>query len=304
LRDRAALRQLRAMSFLDRIAECNRFDLARFVPFLIGDARVGWVRPALADRLAAARGVFERMPAGPLRLAAGLSDFDGRSAAVDAVMRELEREGLITGRRDEFYAVAAHLGGPPLMQLERAAVPALGIASCGVHMTGFVRAADGLRIWVPRRSRTKSTYPGMLDNTVAGGQPIGLGIFENLVKECAEEAAIPAELARRALPVGTIGYCLETPDGLKPDVQFCFDLELPLDFVPRPADGEMEGFELWPVERVMETVRETRAFKFNCNLVLIDFFLRHGLVAADDPERPALLAGLRPVRQKDGWSGA
>jgi isopentenyldiphosphate isomerase len=283
------------MSFLDRVAECNRHDLANFVPFLVDEARVGWVRHALADRLAGARGVFARTPAGSLRLDPGLRDFDGRSAAVDAVVRDLERDGLISGRRDEFYAVAAHLGGAPLLQVERAAVPALGIASCGVHMTGFVRARDGLRIWVPRRSRTKSTYPGMFDNTVAGGQPIGLGIFENLVKECAEEAAIPAELARRALPAGTIGYCLETADGLKPDVQFCFDLELPEDFVPRPADGEMEGFELWPVERVMETVRETRAFKFNCNLVLIDFFLRHGLIAADDPERPALLAGLRPL---------
>jgi hypothetical protein len=88
---------------------------------------------------------------------------------------------------------------------------------------------------------------------------------------------------------------MEAPDGLKPDVQFCFDLEMPEDFVPRPADGEMEGFELWPAARVMETVRGTRAFKFNCNLVLIDFFLRHGLIGAQDPDRPALAAGLRAL---------
>ena len=100
-------------------------------------------------------------------------------------------------------------------------------------------------------------------------------------------------MARRAIPVGAIAYCMEAPDGLKPDVQFCFDLELPADFVPRPADGEMEGFELWPVARAMATVRDTREFKFNCNLVLIDFFLRHGLVARDDPQHDALCAGLR-----------
>jgi hypothetical protein len=43
----------------------------------------------------------------------------------------------------------------------------------------------------------------------------------------------------------------------------------------------------------MATVRDTREFKFNCNLVLIDFFLRHGLVARDDPQHDALCAGLR-----------
>ena len=36
-------------------------------------------------------------------------------------------------------------------------------------------------------------------------------------------------------------------------------------------------------ERVFETVRDTTEFKYNCNLVLIDFFVRHGLLSADDP---------------------
>jgi hypothetical protein len=281
------------MSFLDRIAECNRHDLSGFAPFRVAGARVGWIRHALAQRLSARRDVFARDADGALSLRDDLADHAARSAAMDDVVRGLERDGLVTGRRDEFYPVAPHVGSPPLMQVERAAVAAFGIAACGVHMTGFVRRPDGIHVWVPRRARGKSTYPGMLDNTVAGGLPVGIGIFENLVKECAEEASIPAELARRAIPVGAIAYCMEAPDGLKPDVQFCFDLELPADFVPRPADGEMEGFELWPVARAMATVRDTREFKFNCNLVLIDFFLRHGLVARDDPQHDALCAGLR-----------
>ena len=282
------------MSFLDRIAECNRHDLANFLPFRVAGQPVGWIRHALADRLAARHGFFRRGP-DALALDPGLVDDAARSAAMDMAVRELEAEGAITGRRDEFYAVAPHIGAPPLMRIERAAVAAFGISACGVHMNGFVRRPDGIHVWVPRRARGKSTYPGMLDNTVAGGQPVGIGIFENLIKECAEEASIPAELARRALPVGAISYCMEAPDGLKPDTQFCFDLELPADFVPRPADGEMESFELWPVARVMETVRGTREFKFNCNLVLIDFFLRHGLIAADDPDRAAIAAGLRVI---------
>jgi hypothetical protein len=282
------------MSFLDRIAECNAHDLGNFRPFLVAGRPVGWVRHALAAQLAARHPTLLPEP-GALALDPRLADHAARSAAMDAVVRAMERDGLVSGRRDEFYPVAPHIGAPPLLQLARAAVSAFGIPACGVHMTGFVRRRDGIHVWVPRRARGKSTYPGMLDNTVAGGQPVGIGIFENLVKECAEEASIPEPLARRALPVGTVSYCMEAPDGLKPDVQFCFDLEMPEDFVPRPADGEMEGFELWPAARVMETVRGTRAFKFNCNLVLIDFFLRHGLIGAQDPDRPALAAGLRAL---------
>ena len=50
--------------------------------------------------------------------------------------------------------------------------------------------------------------------------------------------------------------------------------------MPHAADGEVEEFELWPIERVMAAVRDTDDFKFNVNLVLIDLFRRHGLIAA------------------------
>src|SRR3546814_10982244 len=116
---------------------------------------------------------------------------------------------------------------------------------------------------------------------LAGGQPIGLGLKENLIKECAEEAGIPADLAARAVPVGIISYRHRMPDdetaafaGVKPDQQFCYDLQLPEDFTPVPRDGEIEHFELWPVARVAETVRDPFEFKFHYNLRLRDFLIR------------------------------
>ena len=54
-----------------------------------------------------------------------------------------------------------------------------------------------------------------------------------------------------------------------------FDLNLPKDFTPLPADGEMQGFELWPLARV----RDTDTFKFNVNLALIDLCCRLGQIA-------------------------
>jgi len=69
-----------------------------------------------------------------------------------------------------------------------------------------------------------------------------------------------------------------TGAGFRRDTLHVFDLDLPEGFVPTPADDEVERFELWPIARVLAAVRETDAFKFNVNLVLIDLFLREGLI--------------------------
>jgi 8-oxo-dGTP pyrophosphatase MutT (NUDIX family) len=280
------------MSFLDRIAECNAHDPAAYRPFHAALRQVGAVRHALAERLAGMPEIFT-VTRESVTLNAIFETPETRSSALDRAVRILEAEGIVRGRRDENYPACAEWGQPADFLIERAAAPYFGMRSYGVHMTGFVRKADGIHIWVARRARTKPTYPGMLDNTVAGGQPAGLGLVENMIKECWEEAGIPAELARRVVPVGAIAYRMDAEDGLKPDVQFCFDLELPADFSPRNTDGEIDELFLWPWERVAETVERTREFKYNCNLVLIDFFVRHGLIPPEHPDYLAICAGLR-----------
>jgi len=50
-------------------------------------------------------------------------------------------------------------------------------------------------------------WPGYLDNTVAGGIPSGMPVFESLVKECMEEASLDAEIIRKhTKAVGSISY--------------------------------------------------------------------------------------------------
>ena len=78
--------------------------------------------------------------------------------------------------------------------MERAAVPWFGMKAYGVHINGFVRdekTGEVSHLWVARRAKNKSTFPGMLDHIVAGGQPFGISPFENVIKECYEEANIP-----------------------------------------------------------------------------------------------------------------
>jgi 8-oxo-dGTP pyrophosphatase MutT (NUDIX family) len=159
-----------------------------------------------------------------------------------------------------------------------------GIQATGVHVNGLVHRDDGVHVWIARRAMDKLLDPGKLDHIVAGGVPAGLGPAETLVKEAAEEAAIPPELASIAVPVGVITYAMERPEGLRRDLVYCYDLVLPEDFTPFAADGEVEAFELWPLGRAVDAVRDTDNFKFNVNLVLIDLFLRQARITGSEAD--------------------
>jgi len=128
---------------------------------------------------------------------------------------------------------------------------------------------------------------------VAGGQPASLSVFENMKKEAEEEASIGESLADTAKEAGYISYCIETGEGLGPATMFIYDLELPGDFVPENADGEIDYFELLPMRDVLRLVDDGREFKPNSNLVVIDFALRSGVIGPDHPDSAALSKGLR-----------
>lgn len=291
------------MSYADRIAECNRHDPAEFVAFVADGRRIGAVRRgalAALDRILGAgprwaREILRVSPA-TVELAADLASFEARNAAIAWLARALHREGLTAPWRDEPYpALADGFGSPPLFVVERAALPFFGLRGYAVHMNGYVRQAGEIHLWVGRRSRDKPTFPGKLDNLVAGGQPFGLGLDENLAKEAWEEAAIPERVIAGATRRGAVRYCFAAAEGLRPDTLFCYDLELPADFVPQVNDGEVDSFELWPLCRVLRTIRETTDFKFNCNLVILDFALRHGAIGPGDREYEAVRNGLDNV---------
>jgi thiamine pyrophosphokinase len=135
-----------------------------------------------------------------------------------------------------------------------------------------------------------------MDNIVAGGIPAGLGPAECLVKEAGEEASLPPDLAARAVPAGRLSYVMANEEGLRRDVLHLYDLELPEGVVPRPNDAEVERFELLPAAEVLRIVAAGGPVKFNVNLVILDFALRHGLLPGlDEAQRARLRAGLDQV---------
>lgn len=283
------------VAYFDHIRACNAFNPTRFRPFRVAGATVGAVANDLMPRLLAFENVFEA-DGGALAMAAHLDDFEARSAAMEIVLKEFAAEGRIRGWRNEPFRVAADFRSEPLLRMERAGAPLFGVTSYGVHVNGFVRDHGRLAVWIGRRSANKPNYPGMLDNLCAGAIAFGMGVRETLIKEAREEASIPESIATRALPVGAIRYCCEGDGGLRPDVLYVYDLELPGDFTPLPSDGEIAEYMLWPVERMAGLVRDTFDFKFNCNLVAIDFLIRHGFIPADDPDYLALVEGLHRPR--------
>lgn len=278
------------MSFLDRIRACQVFNPNDYLPFRVDTIRVGWLRPALAERLRKHKDIFV-VSSDAVDLAPDLVGFDERSRAVAAVVRSLIDEAVIAGWRDEPYGVGARFA-EPMFTIDRGAVPPFGVRGYGVHLNGYVRHGGQLSMWIGRRSPTKRIAPNKFDQLVAGGQPAGISPRENLIKEAAEEAAIPRDIIERALPVGAITYCTEHKDGVRNDVLFVYDLELTPDFKPHNTDGELVDFELLPIGEVMELVRTSDAFKFNCSLVVIDFLIRHGLIGPDHPDYVDLANGL------------
>jgi len=280
--------------FERHIAACNNIaSPSHLIRFRIGEEQVGWVGTELARALAFYPREFHFDERG-VALAGRLRAPGARSEALATAVKGLAGRGHLTIRHEDFD-VRATPDGPVLARLDRGAMPAFGAMSQGVHVNGYVRRGDGLHLWVGWRSRTKPVAPGQMDNVVAGGIPAGLSPAECLVKEAGEEASIPPELAAAAVPVGRVSYIMAVPEGLRRDVLHCYDLELPEGFVPRPHDDEVERFELLPAAAVMQVLRESDRIKFNVNLVLIDFFLRHGLIDPRAPGVEALRAGLDQV---------
>ncbi len=278
------------MGYIDHIRTCNNHDLSRFVSFQGPEGQaIGWVRRDNLALLSEFQETFD-FTQDVLRL----KKVDDITAHMAQVTQTLQAKKQINGWRGEQYAVSPRFGDVPLFLIERAATPFFGIRAFGVHINGFIRDKGQIKMWIAKRAADRMVCPDMWDNMVAGGQPAGLSLMENIIKECAEEANIPEELARRAKPVGTVSYMMETDGGLKPDVMFCYDLEVPLEFAPNNTDGEVASFHLMNVEEVADIVKNTFDFKFNCNLVIIDFLIRHGVLNPDEVvEYEELVRGLR-----------
>ena len=270
------------------ITDARRFDPGAHLPFFFGDERVGWIRRADVALLARWPDVFEIVDIGKsarVTLAAKFDNVTARSAALGAVIGALAAEGRIPGWRDETYAIRNRFDAPPLAYIERAASRFFGTMTYAVHLNGVVEYAGSAsprapQLWIARRSDTKATDPGMLDNVVAGGIGWGFGVEATLVKECWEEAGIAAGLASQARPGRTVHVLQSLPEGTQAEQIFIYDLALPEDFVPHNQDGEVGEHRLARIEEAARWIEEGK-MTVDASLATLDLLLRRQWIDED-----------------------
>lgn len=257
-------------------------------PFIVDGDHVGLIKPDVYKHLLKYPEVFcfhenESNREGVVELNPAFRDYTERTIKVDEVLRDLKSKGIFSalkGWRDEFYDVKH--GHKRLLKMDRSATCLFGVRKYGVDINGYVRdPTKGLCIWLQQRSNTKETWPGKWDNMVSGGLSVGHGIKETAIKEAAEEASIPDHLIKNLISAGCVSFFFESDKGLFPNTEFVFDLELPLDFVPRNADGEVQAFELLSASECLERLFSPD-FKTTSCPVSIDFLIRHGFITPEN----------------------
>ena len=190
-------------------------------------------------------------------------------------------------RANEPYAVWAE-DGEHLMDMEVLAVDSFGIVGKGVHLIAYAMTKNGLKYWIQRRSRMKSTYPGMLDSTAAGNLLSNEKPLNGMVREAAEEAGIDEGYARANIKAcGTVSYqmskCYDGRAGSLPHVQFNYELELQQEMVPRAADGEVDEFLLLTLDELCHALTSGE-FKPNVVMTYVAHLVRHGHVNTENEQ--------------------
>jgi 8-oxo-dGTP pyrophosphatase MutT (NUDIX family) len=262
------------------------------LPFYVKEHVVGWLRPSFADQLRRWPHVFEVGDA-YVNLRAKPDTAQGRSAAIAEGVKELARDGIVTGWRDELVSVMHHYGQPELLRMERSASRHFGIMGYGAHMNGFTRRGGLVQAWIARRSAGKPVDPDKLDNLVGGRIAAGMSVDETLRKEAWEEAGLAPSLLAGLNCIGAVRVEYSVPEGLHREILFVHDLWLPEDFKPANQDGEVSEIRCMAVEDVLQHLL-AGDFTLDAGVVMIDGLMRLGAVLPEDPQYLDLLRLIKP----------
>ncbi|SNX28630.1 8-oxo-dGTP pyrophosphatase MutT, NUDIX family [Polynucleobacter meluiroseus] len=183
---------------------------------------------------------------------------------------QMQQAGLIPGWRQEQFAWIDQNGHAYFM-LERAAFRTFGLRSTAIHVNGHTRAG---KVWLGRRSQSKSIDPGRLDNLAAGGIAAQETPWNCAYRELWEEAGVPNPLSQRIEPVGRIHMRRPLQSlGFHDEQLYIYDLALPENFIPTNHDGEVSGFiEISLSEAAARILADE--FTSDAAIVMADFILR------------------------------
>jgi 8-oxo-dGTP pyrophosphatase MutT (NUDIX family) len=237
------------------------------VRLILGVEPCGWAGPDAALCIVQAPSPFE-LVAGELTLAAALEDPQAGSRALQIAALRLRDAGIVRHWRSEQVDVRT-LDGRVIATIERAACRALGIATRSVHLNAF--RADG-SLCGARRAAHKPSDPGLWDNLAGGMVASGEDDQSALAREAHEEAGL--QLAGLPVVRGSQFRIQRTvAEGLMIESVQVFDVQLPDRFVPRNLDGEVAGFETWPIDSALDAI-ERGDFTLEASLATLDALRR------------------------------
>ena len=192
------------------------------------------------------------------------------SASLTELANRLRQGGFIPGWRNEEFSWIDQ-NGHAYFRLERAAFRALGLRSTASHINGYTKEGN---LWLGRRSESKRTDPGLLDNLAAGGISADETPWVCAVRELWEEAGVPAQLANHITPAGKVH--MRRPiigGGFHDELLFIYDLLLTSNFIPTNHDGEVSSFiEISLPEAAARILADE--FTTDAAFVTADFILR------------------------------
>jgi 8-oxo-dGTP pyrophosphatase MutT (NUDIX family) len=161
------------------------------------------------------------------------------SASLAKLADLMHQGGFIPGWRNEDFAWIDE-NGHEYFRLERSAFRTFGFRSMATHINGYTKAGN---LWLGRRSETKATDPGRLDNLAAGGIGADETPWVNARRELWEEAGVPPQISDQIEPAGRIHMRRPIPGrGFHDEKLYVYDLELAENFVPSNHDGEVSSF--------------------------------------------------------------
>ena len=156
--------------------------------------------------------------------------------------------------------------------IKRNLLSLFGLPSYGVHCNVWKKHKDKFVIYFAKRAEKLKSFPGYIDNTVAGGQPINLSIFENLKKEAYEEAGISGKFFKKVQRGNIVSYFHNNKNNFISAIIFNYHLNKFDELELKNIDGEVESFFSLTLENIYKLL-EKNVLKPNCIIPILDFIL-------------------------------
>lgn len=270
------------MSLITHFKYFNKINFNKFLTFKIADFNIGYVYKPLAVKISSWFSNNFDINSESLilyKLQNKVINFNNLTEFFNKIAVKLLSEKIIPQITQEYFKVTPLNSDKELFKIERTLLPLFAIRARGIHLNAYVVKNNHIYIWIAKRSKSKLLYPGKLDNLVAGAISYGYNAFNTVIKESFEEASISKDLVKNAILTQTLHYLYPYKNGIRNDTMYIYNLELPLDFIPKQNDGEVEEFFLIEASEVLDLMNSnSNNFKFNSAIAIISFLVNKQLI--------------------------